>query len=179
MGKTGQMNLKEINIHVLESKSETSVSKAYKSGREHLTDELLKLDALVHLQVLRLRDSHSKKRFDELAGLYITEEEVDKVLGKEPKSQDRSSSSTKKLEIEALLNHTERLRAKISKRVENSLNARIHLPLHQLSHLFHLTPFELDILLTCLAPELNLKYEKLYAYLLMEFIICNKTNFYP
>jgi len=163
MGKTGQMNLKKINIHALKSKATASTD--YKSGREHLTEELLKLDALVHLQVLRLRDSHSNKKFDELAGLFIIEEEVDKVLGKEPKREDRRSPPTKKLEIEALLNHTERLRAKISKRVENSLKARIHLPLHQLSYLFHLTPFELDILLTCLAPELNLKYEKLYAYL--------------
>lgn len=165
MSKTGQMNLKEINIHTLASKSETSASKAYKSGREHLTEELLKLDALIHLQVLRLRDLHSNKKFDEFRGLYLSEEDIDKALGKEPKSQDRLSSLSKESQIKRLLNHIERLRAKLSKRVEESLKLRIHLPLHQLSYLFHLTPFELDTLLICLALELNLKYEKLYAYL--------------
>lgn len=162
MNKT---DLKNINIHAFKSKPETSVPKPYKSGREHLTDELLKLDALIHLQVLHHRELHSKNRFDEFAGLYITEEEVDKVLGKESRSQDKLRPSDKESEIEALLNHIERLRAKTSKRVEESLKLGFHLPLHSLSHLFHLTPFELDTILICLAAELDLKYEKLYAYL--------------
>ena len=34
-----------------------------------------------------------------------------------------------------------------------------------MTRLFHLTPFDLDILLICLAPELDLRYERLYSYL--------------
>jgi hypothetical protein len=34
-----------------------------------------------------------------------------------------------------------------------------------LQELFQLSPLDLDVLLICLAPELDLKYEKLYAYL--------------
>jgi SpoVK/Ycf46/Vps4 family AAA+-type ATPase len=39
------------------------------------------------------------------------------------------------------------------------------LRLHTLCELFNLTPFEIDILLICLAPELDIRYEKLYSYL--------------
>ncbi len=35
----------------------------------------------------------------------------------------------------------------------------------QLAHIFGLTPFELQIVIICLAPELQRKYDKLYAYL--------------
>src|SRR4029450_4157357 len=34
-----------------------------------------------------------------------------------------------------------------------------------LKELFHLSPFDVDALLICLAPEIHLKFEKLYAYL--------------
>lgn len=37
--------------------------------------------------------------------------------------------------------------------------------LEKLERLFHLTPFDVDTLLICLAPELDLRYERLYAYL--------------
>ena len=46
-----------------------------------------------------------------------------------------------------------------------SLHAGVYLPLPYLTQLFHLTPFEEQCLLVCLAPELDRKYEKLYAYL--------------
>ena len=159
------MKSKDININTYESKAELSASESYKSGREHLSDELLKLDTLIHLQVLKLRDLRSNNKRDEFASLYITEEEVNKILRRQPKSKDELSPSTKESEINALQSHIDVLRARISKRVENSLKLGIPLPLHHLSHLFHLTPFELATIIICLAPELNLKYEKLYAYL--------------
>ncbi len=148
-----QMNLKETHAHTLESEPETFASMVYETGREHL-------------QVLRLRDGHSHNGVDEFAGLYIKEEEIDKVLKPASRSQGRRASSTKDSEITALLNRVKNLRAKLSEGVEESLTCGISLPLYQLSYLFQLTPFELDTILICLAPELDLKYEKLYAYLL-------------
>jgi SpoVK/Ycf46/Vps4 family AAA+-type ATPase len=46
-----------------------------------------------------------------------------------------------------------------------SLERGIVLRLERLAALFALSPFEVDALLVCLAPELDLKYERLYAYL--------------
>ena len=36
---------------------------------------------------------------------------------------------------------------------------------NRLATLFQLTPSDCDVLLICLAPELDLRYERLYAYL--------------
>lgn len=137
----------------------------YDSGRQHLTDELLKLDALIRLRILNFRNFDASKNSDAVDGLCITDEEINGVLKKESGAQRRLSPRPEKSQIEVLLNHTERLQAKISKKVESSLESGVYLPLTQLSHLFHLTPFEQDTVLICLAPELDLKYEKLYAYL--------------
>ena len=38
-------------------------------------------------------------------------------------------------------------------------------PLARLAHTFGLSPFDLDLILVALAPELDLRYERLYAYL--------------
>ena len=46
-----------------------------------------------------------------------------------------------------------------------ALEQGVHLALPRLARLFELTPFDIDALLVCIAPEFDLKYEKLYAYL--------------
>ena len=63
---------------------------------------------------------------------------------------------------QAALGH---LSSRIQARRTASLQARVYLPLSHLAQLFHLTPFEEQSLIVCLAPELDRKYEKLYAYL--------------
>lgn len=134
------------------------VSSCYKTSREHLADELEKLDALLHLQVLRFRSLNSRKKGDAFAGLYIGEEEVDSVVKKEHQSGNEKG-------MEPLIKGVQAIQERISKRVKNSLNDGMYLPFYRLARIFHLTAFEMDIILVCLASELDLKYEKLYAYL--------------
>jgi len=67
--------------------------------------------------------------------------------------------------IREAMDQVKSLQEKISMNVENSLKQEIYLPFYHLAHLFQLTLFEMDIILVCLAPELDIKYEKLYAYL--------------
>jgi SpoVK/Ycf46/Vps4 family AAA+-type ATPase len=132
----------------------------YKNGGEHLYDELTKLDILIQLQVLRFRSLYSPKGNNDevLPGLCIKDEEVDRVMGK--KTKDREEHR-----IKETIQQVESIREKISMNVENSLEQGIYLPFYHLAHLFQSTLFEMDILLVCLAPELDIKYEKLYAYL--------------
>lgn len=132
----------------------------YKDGGEHLYDELTKLDILIHLQVLRFRNLHSPKGNNDeaLPGLCIKDEEVDRVMGKKTKDRDGHR-------IREAIDQAKSLQEKISMKVENSLKQEIYLPFYHLAHLFQLTLFEMDIILVCLAPELDVKYEKLYAYL--------------
>jgi len=93
-----------------------------------------------------------------MAGLCIEDDDVDRVMEKKQKNR-------KEPEKRASIKQVESVREKVSKKVKNSLKQGIYLPLYHLARIFQLTPFELDIVLVCLAPELDVKYEKLYAYL--------------
>ncbi len=138
-------------------------SSFYKSNREHLADELLKLDALLQLRVLKHREVFVQKESDLLRGLYITEEDVDRVTGLETSKKPANAANEKR--VQTLLYHLNKCRQTIDKKVENSLKKGINLPFYYLTALFHLYPFEWDTLLICLAPELDLKYQKIYSYL--------------
>jgi SpoVK/Ycf46/Vps4 family AAA+-type ATPase len=127
----------------------------YKNGREHLDDELQKLDASIQSQVLKHKALYPSDETEGFNGLYITEEEINKIMAKKSIVMETSSSSQ----------YIRGLRSSISAKVENSLERQIYLPLVQLVMLFDLNPFEQDVLLVCLAPELDVRYEKIFAYL--------------
>jgi SpoVK/Ycf46/Vps4 family AAA+-type ATPase len=139
-------------------------SNLYRSGRQHLADELLKLDALLHLQVFEHRELPAHKGPDMFTGLYITEEEVDRINWKRPGTRTAENSSTAKKK-KTLRTNIRKHREILSKKIKRSLKEGINLPICYLASIFHLNSFEWDALLICLAPELDSKYEKLYAYL--------------
>ncbi len=127
-------------------------------------EELSKLDALLRLRMLEHRETPDPNGPDMFRGLYITEEEVQKISLEKPGTQttdDPSTAKKRKTRIAEIGKHREIL----SKKIQRSLEQGIHLPFHRLASIFHLHPFEWDTLLICLAPQLDLKYEKLYAYL--------------
>src|SRR5262249_14404614 len=64
-----------------------------------------------------------------------------------------------------LLGRIDAKREEISQRVASSVEQGVLLQLHGLVSLFALSPFEIDVIIVCLAPELDTKYERLYAYL--------------
>ncbi|MCP5102487.1 MAG: hypothetical protein GY950_03870, partial [bacterium] len=69
----------------------------YKTGREHLYDEIAKLDALIRLQVLRFRDAHSEKQIHEMPGmqgLWINDREVDNAMNRKSKKVTLPPEST-------------------------------------------------------------------------------------
>ena len=142
----------------------------YQNSREHLAHELLKLDALLHLKVLERKQwkragngktgKVTTANMEIFKGLYIPEEEIDRLTG----STD-IHNETGDVKQKALLDHIKQLREALSRKIDKSLKAGIHLPFYHLASVFHLNFFELDTLLICLAPLLDVKYEKLYSYL--------------
>jgi SpoVK/Ycf46/Vps4 family AAA+-type ATPase len=148
----------------------------YNNGGEHLADELLKLDIHLHLQVMTLRETTGagdqstepleRQETRLFRGLYISDEDVDRmtVLTALDNSKENKNPSFL-LKRNSLLDQLSKLNETISLKIENSLKAGVHLPLFHLAAIFHLSPFERQILVICFAPELDLKYEKLYAYL--------------
>ncbi|MCP4118895.1 MAG: ATP-binding protein [Desulfobacteraceae bacterium] len=132
----------------------------FQDSLQHLFAELERIDLLIAGQVAYARRVYTDD--DQFRGLYIPEEEVDALLHqpiglprwarKQAGLSDRSSTS-------------EKISRQIDLRKQESLRRGIELRLHRLQQLFGLDQFEIDAVLICLAVELDLRYERLYAYL--------------
>jgi AAA+ superfamily predicted ATPase len=127
----------------------------YLNHLEHLRHELAWLDLVLRHAIGRARSGR-----DQWAGLCISDEGVDKLTEPPGNGDDVAEPAEGEL-LSAIESH----KAAIAARVGASLDRGVPLPLPRLARLFGLSPFEQDVLLLCLAPELDLKYERLYAYL--------------
>src|SRR5262249_24049238 len=129
----------------------------YGSSLDHLRDELARIDLLVRGQVARVRHDDD----DAWRGLSITEAEVDALLarslGQPP--WDAGSGDPALADVRAAV---DRFGADIDRRCACTA---VPLALVELARRFELTRFDTDVLLIALAPELDLRYERLYAYL--------------
>lgn len=132
----------------------------FESSLQHLLAELERLDLLIAAQVVRARQLFSQD--EQFRGLYIAEEDVDALL-KQPVGSPRWCQGDG---WHADLNsNLQNIREDIERRKDGSLRRGIELRLCRLQQLFELDQFEVDSLLVCLALELDLRYERLYAYL--------------
>jgi len=130
----------------------------YNTDIEYLLDELHRIDLIIRFYLKKYRLDH-QEYMDDFRGLYISEDEVNAIL-QTPLCEFKSDLCSD-LELE----HIETITREIYQKKINSIKKGKELRLHILSELFQLDPFEIDIFLICLAPELDLRYEKLYAYL--------------
>lgn len=129
---------------------------SYKTNLEHLLDELRRIDLIVNLQCMKFKKEHGE-RADGFQGLFISENEINTMLRTKPYSTDIYLDE----EIEKIDAVVEEIGLKKLKTHREGKSLR----LQTLSELFNLTPFEIDTILICLAPEIDLRYEKLYSYL--------------
>src|SRR5438270_897702 len=136
----------------------------YRNSREHLFAELRRLDLVLNLAVARQRRDPVLAGFSEFRGLFISEDEINQLLaGAAARSEELAppdDAGTRKLQ-EAV----EQTGRQIAALVEEASESGVHLALRNLARLFCLSAFDVDALLVCVAPELNVKYGKLYAYL--------------
>jgi AAA+ superfamily predicted ATPase len=129
----------------------------YNSDIEYLLDELHRIDLIIRFYLKKYRLDQGY--MDDFGGLYISKDEVNAILQtplREMKSDPYSDSE---------LEHIEKITRQIHQKKNNTIKKGKELRLHQLSGLFNLQQFEVDVLLICLAPELDLRYEKLYSYI--------------
>jgi SpoVK/Ycf46/Vps4 family AAA+-type ATPase len=137
---------------------------AYRNSREHLFEELRRLDLVLNLAVARQRRDPALAGFDEFRGLFISEDEMDRLLsgagGGPAEYAPPDDAETCRLQ-EAV----EQAGRRIAALVAEASGRGVSLALERLARLFHLSGFDVDALLVCLAPELNVRYGKLYAYL--------------
>jgi hypothetical protein len=130
---------------------------AYRDGGEHLADELSWLDLRIRHRIAQFRNSlKAWERSTTGQQMFISHDEVDWLLGVESDHATESSDYARAAET---------WRRHVDARIALSLNQGVVLSLAQLAQMFHLAPIELQALVVCLAPELDPKYDKLYAYL--------------
>jgi SpoVK/Ycf46/Vps4 family AAA+-type ATPase len=137
------------------------VTEPYASSIEHILAELERIDLLIQVQIDRARQFHKDEEFE---GLYISEQEVDSLLAR-PIGMPRWALTAPAGPDENIHAKLLRLNAQIDARKNFTLQKNIPLRLATLADSFDLTSFDIDVVLICLAAELDLRYERLYAYL--------------
>src|SRR5258708_6668970 len=133
--------------------------KNFSTSLEHLIVELQLLDLHLQRQVMRLRATNQLTE-DGMRGLYIPDSQVDALLSQPAHRWHLPFRNEEPREAQTLNSAIQRLRE------ENALRVRMSptLPLSRLATLFDLQPDERQVLLISVAPELDLRYETLYAY---------------
>jgi hypothetical protein len=115
--------------------------------------ELARLDVLIEREILRLRARY-ELTLDEFRGLYISDRAVDELVRAARRGDAEPTAESLALRASALL--AER---------NSAGNATNPAPWHALARALCLSDPERDLVLLALAPELDPKYETLFAYL--------------
>ncbi len=135
----------------------------FRTPLEHLLAELGRLDLMLQRQVRRLRAAHLLNE-DPYRGLYIPDTHVDALLSAGRVLNPRPDGTDPAVHSEAITYAIEQAHAIIRGRILASQQAGLRLPLVELAVRFGLGDFESDVLLLAAAPEIDLKYESLFAY---------------
>ncbi|RLG26128.1 hypothetical protein DRN85_03870 [Methanosarcinales archaeon] len=132
----------------------------YETNLQHISEELKRIDLMLHLQILKMR---LKNRVtNEFGGFCISDEEIDAILDLD---NTHPASESDDPRIQALKRYISDIKLEIELKKEESQKKGIKLKLSSLAGIFNLTSFEVDIILIGMASELDTKYERLYAYL--------------
>jgi hypothetical protein len=136
----------------------------YRRSLQQILAELERLDLLLRVQVWRARQRHADAE-QELAAFYIPEAEADAVLDQAIGTPTWAIVPLPPELREAVQSRLDQLAADNAEHTAGSLRQGVSLRLVELARLFDLTTFDVDVILACLAPELDRRYERLYAYL--------------
>ncbi|MCA9961819.1 MAG: AAA family ATPase, partial [Anaerolineales bacterium] len=136
------------------------VTTKFTSSLQHILAELQRLDLLLRVQVWRLRQARDHEV--NLSSFYIPEEEVDDILGSDVGTPLWAALP---LPPEMLKDVQAQLVFQTAVIAQQKAATTIPLRLDQLAAKFQLTQLDLDILLIALAPEIDLRYARLYSYL--------------
>lgn len=149
-----------------QSTVKTESQEPYANARDHLLDELRWLNRALAAHVLRLRQANFYDGVKNFRSFFIADEEIDALIaagifdaGEKANTDDHVGYMTQ------LLHQAKAMRWQIEMRVRYSQSQNTILPLARLASCFELNEFEQQALVICLAPQIDARYEKLYAYL--------------
>ena len=137
----------------------------FRSSVELLLAELKRIELKIQLRLLSIRQNNGQSEEDSFKGLYVSEKQIDAIISNRHFQQEnyfsRSECSSTETLAESLKQYEEDLAAKKKDTLSRGLTFR----LDDLKRLFGLSSFDLDTLLVCLLPQLDLEYQRLYSYL--------------
>jgi len=136
---------------------------AYDSSLEQLLTELERLNVLIRFQVWRFRQRAGED--EGLRAAYIAEDEPEELLNRITGTPAWTAVPLPAGLLDTAQARLDELSQIIERRTAASLEAGLPPRLVALAGLFGLGPFEVDVVLACLALELDGRYERLYAYL--------------
>ena len=135
------------------------MNKQFSDNLDHLFAELTLLDLRLASEIHRVRRPNSEGVGDEFRGLLVPDQQIDEMLSTMPPTPLSQAVQNEPLQDLIALRQQE-----LSDQIESSLRGNQGLRLVSLRHKFGLTDIETNIIILCLAPEIDVKYETLYAY---------------
>jgi len=131
---------------------------------QHLQAELTRIDILIRRQV-RLWQLAGQDPDDAFRGLHVSDDEAADLTAFPLGGNWGQTVALPPDEAEAFAQTEAEAEQKIQIATQNAHQRSYLTRLQHLTRAFNLDRFELDTLLICLAPALDLRYERLYAYL--------------
>jgi ATP-dependent 26S proteasome regulatory subunit len=146
---------------------ETSIpmEKFYQGSLDHLLAELGLIELKLQLRVVSLRKDRSKTGEDSFRGLYVSEKQIDDIVNTQQVLKENNQTEPRSAGATTLNESIRKLEWDIAEKKSESLHRGVTLRLDKLGRLFNLSSFDISTLLLCLLPEMNLEYQRLYAYL--------------
>jgi hypothetical protein len=143
---------------VVEIIVETDLNIAY------LQAELARIDLLIQFEVRRWQAAGQDMN-DAYRGMYVSDGEANALLAQPPRTSWGQTVTLPPDQAQALAEATARATRQSQQVLDMARQRGQGLRLEHLGTAFGLDPFERDVLLLCLVPALDLRYERLYAYL--------------
>ena len=155
---------------ISESKSGASTPSEVEADQEadlslqYLYAELAWLDVLIRQEVHRLQLA-GQDPGDVFRGLYVSDDQATALLSRPVATNWWHSTALEPAELDLFKNAQNQASLRAGQVLEEAHKQGATPRLEHLVKVFALDRFELEVLLVCLAPSLDLRYERLYGYL--------------
>src|SRR4030043_796304 len=137
----------------------------FPNNTDHIMAELGRIELRLQYCLTIMRKQNENASTDRFQGLYISEKEMDAISSIAGNREENEASVLPEPESIDLTKSLSHLEKNISAKKEESSRRGIALRLVSLEQMFQLSSFDIDTLLACLLPEMDLKYQRVYAYL--------------
>ena len=134
-------------------------------AEQHIQANLACLDVLLRREVARFRLEHGTRPDEEFRGLYVSDDDVERLLNERPQPQSVQQTQPQDSTLQAFDNDLDALERRVASIEEVACRENVMLPLQRVAGLLDLDSFERRVVVIGLAAEVNIKYERLFEYL--------------